>query len=86
MMIGIKDIFGIWISVNRCESAPYLKKTHVFFTSSDYLSVAIYTCEFGHRFPDGSVEKQLTCVNGHWIGDLDECSGMLDSSFSVIDV
>ena len=55
-------------------------------TSSDHLSVATYTCTFGHRFLDGSDEKLITCVNGTWMGEATECSRESKSIAFLIEI
>lgn len=60
---------------DRCEAPPLLDNTNLDFTSTNDLAVADYSCQFGHRFTDGTVFKQLRCEGGQWVGDATSCSG-----------
>ena len=58
------------ISVNHCDFPPFVANSDV---TSD-ATTASYSCVAGHRFPDGTLTKQLTCSDGVWSNwHMDEC-------------
>lgn len=57
-------------AVNSCDFPPFVEHADVII---DAVTVS-YTCHSGYRFTDGTLSRQLACVDGEWRGDADNCS------------
>ena len=74
------NYFSAWY----CPPRPLLQNTSLI---NDIGTTATFQCFEGHRFPDGSNEQDIHCVNNEWlpvIEDLDACEGMTTADRFVL--
>ena len=50
--------------------------TYTMFAGRDIGDVAIYKCQYGREYPDGSTRKTIVClVSGQWSNVVPACPG-----------
>ncbi len=63
------------VANSRCTALPVIDNGYAEVYTTDQESQAYIHCDTGYRFPDGTIDKSVTCgSNNEWHG-VEHCAG-----------